>query len=191
MRVTNQEQPFHPIYNYAVITDAEEGLILVNVNTLADGDPRNNFLKRAVTWNPDGVLNGARHVALGGHYAYIAADAGLVVVDLDDPLQPQLAATVAAERRARRRRCSSAICSSTDARRLEVVDVTDPTQPRLVPAAHACRSPTRTGSTSRALTPTSRPARKGSPSSTSSARSDRAIYQKFNADGAARTTRAT
>ena len=25
MRVDNQEQPFHPIYNYAVITDAEKG----------------------------------------------------------------------------------------------------------------------------------------------------------------------
>ena len=38
------------------VTDAEEGLILVDVNTLADGEPRNNFLKRALTWNADGVL---------------------------------------------------------------------------------------------------------------------------------------
>ena len=43
----NQEQRFHPIYNYAVVTDAEEGLFLVNVDTLADGEPRNNFLRRA------------------------------------------------------------------------------------------------------------------------------------------------
>ena len=42
---TNQEQPFHPIYNYAVVTDAEEGLILVNIDTMADGEPRNNFLQ--------------------------------------------------------------------------------------------------------------------------------------------------
>ena len=83
------------------ITDSEEGLILVDVDTLADGDPRNNFLKRAVTWNPGGVLNGARHITLGGHYAYIAADAGLVVVDLDDPLKPRHVATVRAARRAR------------------------------------------------------------------------------------------
>ena len=54
MRDDNQEPPFHPIYNYAYITDAEEGLILTNVNTLADGEPRNNFLKRALTWNPEG-----------------------------------------------------------------------------------------------------------------------------------------
>ena len=33
-----------------------KGLILVNVDTLADGEPRNNNLKRAVTWNEGGVL---------------------------------------------------------------------------------------------------------------------------------------
>ena len=33
-----RSRPFHPIYNYAVVTDAEEGLILVNVDTLADGE---------------------------------------------------------------------------------------------------------------------------------------------------------
>jgi hypothetical protein len=72
MRKVNQEQAIHPIYHYAVVTDAEEGLILVNVDTLADGEPRNNFLKRALTWNPGGVLKGASHVTLGGHYAYVA-----------------------------------------------------------------------------------------------------------------------
>src|SRR5258708_33547953 len=30
MRIDNQEQPFHPLYNYAYITDTEEGLILTN-----------------------------------------------------------------------------------------------------------------------------------------------------------------
>jgi hypothetical protein len=94
MRAANQEQPFHPIYSYAVVTDRVEGLILVDIDTLADGEPRNNFLKRAATWNPGNVLAGARHVTLAGHYAYIAADAGLVVVDLNDPLAPRLAATL-------------------------------------------------------------------------------------------------
>src|SRR5262249_38337450 len=94
MRAMNEEQPFHPIYHYAVVTDAQEGLILVDVDTLADREPRNNNLKRALTWNPNGVLDGARHVTLGGSYAYIAADAGLVVVDLDKPLKPAVAAIV-------------------------------------------------------------------------------------------------
>ncbi|MGJ8693601.1 MAG: hypothetical protein ACSHW0_14130 [Thalassotalea sp.] len=95
MRVTNQEVPFHPIYSYALITDAKEGLILTNMDTLMDGEPRNNFLKRAVTWNENNILAGARHLTVGGHYVYIIADAGLVVIDLDNPLAPQYVTTVA------------------------------------------------------------------------------------------------
>ncbi|MBU6253421.1 MAG: hypothetical protein KGN98_09530, partial [Alphaproteobacteria bacterium] len=90
MRAMNQEQAFHPIYKYAFVTDRVEGLILVNIETLADGDPRNNFLHRALTWNEGNILKGARHITLGGHYAYIAADAGLVVLDLNDPLKPRV-----------------------------------------------------------------------------------------------------
>jgi hypothetical protein len=98
MREMNEEQPFLPIYNYAVITDAEEGLVLVDVNTLADGEFRNNKLRRAEfgdgakAWNPEGVLDGARHVHLAGEVAYITARRGLVVVDLADPLAPKVAA---------------------------------------------------------------------------------------------------
>src|SRR3981081_4640982 len=82
----NEEQPFHPIYIYALITDSREGLILTDVNTLADAEPRNNFLRRSLTWNEGGILKGARHITIGGHYAYIAADAGLVILDLADPV---------------------------------------------------------------------------------------------------------
>jgi hypothetical protein len=92
MRKMNQEQAFRPIYHYAVVTDAIEGLILIDVDTLADGELRNNFLKRAVTWNPDNVLAGARHVTLAGDFAYVTATRGLVVIDLSDPLKPQLKA---------------------------------------------------------------------------------------------------
>jgi len=90
MRIENEEQPFHPIYNYALITDAEEGLILVDVNTLADGLPRNNFLKRSLTWNEKNVLDGARHITIAGHIVYITTPDALVVLDLNDPLSPQL-----------------------------------------------------------------------------------------------------
>ncbi len=94
MRKDNQEQPFHPIYRYAAITDAREGLILVDVDTLQDGEPRNNFLKRALTWDGGGALKGARHVTLAGHYAYVSTDKGVVVVNLDDPLKPKIANTL-------------------------------------------------------------------------------------------------
>ncbi len=138
MRVTNQEQPFHPIYRYAAITDAVEGLILTDITTMADGDPRNNFLERAVTWNGGtemrGVLDGARHIVLGGRFAYIAADKGLVVVDLDDPLHPKLAALVPLVG-ARASALQFRYLFVTDDGGLKVVDVTDPTRPRVVPGA--------------------------------------------------------
>ncbi len=131
MRVDNQEQPFHPIYNYAVVTDSKEGLFLVDVNTMADGEPRNNFLDRAVTWNQGGVLNGARHVTLGGRYAYVVADAGLVVVDLDQPLQPRHVATVPLND-GRASALQFRYLFVTDADGLKVVDVTSPEAPVLV-----------------------------------------------------------
>src|SRR3546814_525944 len=58
----NHEQALHPLYRYAVITDSVEGLILVDIDTMADGEFRNNKLSRALTWNPDNVLAGARHI---------------------------------------------------------------------------------------------------------------------------------
>ena len=76
----------YPIYNYALITDSREGLILTDINTLADANPRNNFLRRALTWNEGGVLKGARHITIGGHYVYVVADAGLVILNLDETM---------------------------------------------------------------------------------------------------------
>jgi hypothetical protein len=134
MRADNEEQPFHPIYNYAFITDAEEGLILVDVNTLTDRDPRNNFLHRALTWNPGGVLNGARHITLGGHFAYIAAKAGLVVVDLNDPMRPKVASVVPLPD-PRASALQFRYLWVTDARGLEVLDVTHLDKPRYVEGA--------------------------------------------------------
>jgi hypothetical protein len=129
----NEEQAFHPLYRYAVVTDAEEGLILVDVETFADREPRNNFLKRALTWNEGGVLNGARHITLGGHYAYIAADAGLVVIDLNDPLKPRHAATVPL-RDARASALQFRYLWVSDAEGLKLLDVTRMGAPTLVPS---------------------------------------------------------
>ncbi len=134
MRVDNQEQPFHPIYNYAVITDRVEGLILTNINTFSDGDLNNNFIARAATWNPDGILAGARHITLGGHYAYIIADRGLVIVDLDQPTSPQLVATLPL-REGRASALQFRYLFVTDSSGLSVVDVTNPAHPLFVEGA--------------------------------------------------------
>jgi hypothetical protein len=127
----NQERPFHPIYDYALITDAEEGLILVNVDALIGTDPAKKGLKRALTYNPDGILKGARHLALGGHFAYIIADAGLVIVNLDAPLTPTVASIVPLTR-ARAAALQFRYLFVSDEAGLEVIDVTDPKTAHLV-----------------------------------------------------------
>ena len=132
MRKQNLEQPFHPLFSYAFITDSVEGLILVDVNTLADGEPRNNFLKRSLTWNPNGILNGARHASIGGNYLYIAADSGLVVVDIDNPLEPRLVATLPLDD-LRATMLQFRYLFATTAAGLEVIDVTDPENPKTTP----------------------------------------------------------
>jgi hypothetical protein len=129
MRDDNEEQPFHPIYNYALITDSREGLILANVNTLADGEPRNNFLQRALTWNPDGILNGARHLTIGGHYVYITAKIGIVIVNLDQPLKPHVESVIPLND-GRASALQFRYLFVTDAEGLRVIDVTDPKHPR-------------------------------------------------------------
>jgi hypothetical protein len=88
--VVNEEQPIHPLYAYLYVADRYEGLILVNAATLLDGDPRNNFLSRALTYNPDGVLNGASNITIAGNFAWVTTDKNVVIVDLSTPLQPRI-----------------------------------------------------------------------------------------------------
>ncbi|GHB04611.1 hypothetical protein GCM10009069_29020 [Algimonas arctica] len=139
LRNANQEQAFHPIYSYAVITDREEGLILVNINTLADGEARNNFFEReqfsdgSNAWT-GGVLRDARHVTLVGRYAYITTADGLVVIDLNDPLSPKHTATVPLTD-ARQSDVQFRYAYVTTARGLEVLDITDMSTPTHLPDA--------------------------------------------------------
>jgi hypothetical protein len=132
MREDNEEQPFHPIYSYALITDSREGLILTNINTLADGNPRNNFLRRALTWNEGGILKGARHVVIGGHFVYVVADAGVVILNLDDPLHPKVESVVPLQD-ARASALQFRYLFVTDREGLKAIDVTDKKHPLVVP----------------------------------------------------------
>lgn len=130
----NQEQPIHPLYSYAFITDAEEGLIVVDVDTMADGEPRNNFLERAATWNPGGALAGARHITLAGTTAYIAGDFGVAVVDLHTPVRPELITVIPFDG-ARATALQFRYLYVTDQNGFHVVDVTNPAEPRKVDTA--------------------------------------------------------
>jgi len=130
----NLEMPMHAIYHYAAVVDSVEGLILVNVDTLSDGDPTNNFLERALTWNENGVLAGARSIQLAGARAYIGTEKALVIVDLDDPLSPKVECQIPFNR-------ISGIAIQfryafvTDADGFHVVEITHPAKARLIPQA--------------------------------------------------------
>jgi hypothetical protein len=93
----NQEQPLHEIYDHAFVTDAEEGLVVVGpLHTLLDGDPRNNFIRRAGAFDGGGKLQGAVSMTLAGTLGFVATPRGLVVLDLDKPAQPRIVAEVEA-----------------------------------------------------------------------------------------------
>lgn len=143
----NEEQPIHLLYGFLYIADKQEGLIIVGdpnfkskspgVSTLLDGNPLNNFLKRALTFNPGGILTGARRIAIAGTFAYVLTDKALVVVDLNNPLSPQVTATIGApvlhEPRGIAVQFRYAFVVDRDG--LKTMDVTDLAQPK--PVANA------------------------------------------------------
>jgi len=140
-RPENEEQHAHLMYGFLYVADKYEGLVIVGdpnlkaktpgVGTLLDGDPTNNFLKRALAFNPNGVLNGARRIAFAGTYAYVLADSGLVVVDLDNPLQPKVTAQIGSP--TLERPVGIAVqfryAFVVDRAGLKVLDITDPSKP--------------------------------------------------------------
>jgi hypothetical protein len=134
MQDVNLEQPMHALYEYAYITDSEEGLILVNVDTMYDFEPRNNNVDRALTWNEGGVLNGVRHLAIAGTWFYAATPAGVVVLDMSEPLVPRYVTTIEVpDPRASQVQFRYLFVSTREG--LQTVDVTDPTRPRIVTGA--------------------------------------------------------
>lgn len=129
----NKEGPIHPLFGYLYIADKYEGLILTGAGPVIDGDPANNFLKRAVTFNPHGVLVGARHISIAGHYAYVCCDAGLVVVDIDKPTTPVVTSVLGKDALAGARMSAvqfryAYVC---DEEGVKVLDATDPARPVL------------------------------------------------------------
>jgi hypothetical protein len=102
----NEEQPIALLYGFLYVADAQEGLVVIGnpdlkskspgVGTLLDGNPSNNFLKRALAFNPGGILAGAHRITIAGNFAYILTDKSLVAVDLENPLAPKVTATLGA-----------------------------------------------------------------------------------------------
>ncbi|MGC2828166.1 MAG: hypothetical protein WB994_00865 [Candidatus Acidiferrum sp.] len=143
----NEEQAIHLLYGFLYVADKEEGLVVIGnpdlkssspgVGTLLDGNPTNNFLKRSLAFNPNGILTGARAITIAGTYAYILTDKSLVVVDLDNPLAPRVTSTIGAPAlnspRAIAVQFRYAFVADRDG--LKVLNVTDLAQPK--PIANA------------------------------------------------------
>jgi len=140
----NEEQPIALMYGFIYVTDLEEGLVVIGdpnlkskrpgVLTLLDGNPANNFLKRALAFNPNGLLNGARRITIAGHYAYILCSRGLVVVNIENPLVPKVESEVALVD-ARGLAIQFRYAFVVDREGLKVLDVTSLAHPRVVPGA--------------------------------------------------------
>jgi hypothetical protein len=143
----NEEQSIALMYGFLYVTDSEEGLIVIGdpnlkskapgVLTLLDGNPSNNFLKRAATFNPNGVLQGARRITIAGSYAYILCDRGLVVVNIANPLEPKVESEIGAPELVGPRGIAVQFRYAfvVDREGLKVLDVTSLAHPRVVSGA--------------------------------------------------------
>ena len=136
-RPENREQPYvyrgktqnlHEIYRYAYVSDREEGLVIVDVDCLSDGNPENNFTKRAATFNPNGVLDGAVNLTVAGTTVYVCANAGVVAVGIEDPLAPRVLAIAGSPsiQRPRAVQVQFRYAFVCDAEGVKVLDVTVP-----------------------------------------------------------------
>jgi len=142
----NEEQPIPLLYGFLYVADKEEGLVVIGnpdlkakspgVGTLLDGNPTNNFLQRAATFNPEGLLTGARRISIVGNYAYILTDKHLVVVDLQNPLSPKVTATIGQPDLddPRGMAVQFRYAFVVDRYGMKVLDVTDLAHPKPVPA---------------------------------------------------------
>jgi hypothetical protein len=143
----NEEQRIHLLYGFLYVADKEEGLVIIGdpnlkskspgVGTLLDGNPANNFLKRALAFNPDGVLTGARRITIAGTFAYVLTEKALVIVDLGNPLAPRITASIGAPELSEPRGVAVQFRYAfvVDRDGLKVLDVTDLSQPKPVSKA--------------------------------------------------------
>jgi len=133
----DDKQPIPLVYAFLYVTDKYEGLIEVTAATLLDGDPANNKVKRALTFNPNGLLNGASNITIAGFYAYITCDRGLVILNLQDPANPKVVAEIGEPtlKKPKAVQIQFRYAFVIDEEGLKVIDLTDPDKPHPVSGA--------------------------------------------------------
>jgi hypothetical protein len=133
----NEEQPISLIYAWVFVTDREEGLVMVSVGTLVDGNPRNNFLdkEKVIRFNPDGKLTGAMQSYMAGTNLYVVGKNGLFVLGLSNTelVAPKLVGELTSGlKNPRAIAVQFRYAFVTDDEGLKIIDITEPTKPRLV-----------------------------------------------------------
>ena len=131
------KQNLHESYRMAYVTDLSEGLVVVDVDCLQDGDPQNNFIEAVCRFNPNGILNGAVNLAVAGTTVYVCCDAGIVAVNIDDPRAPRVIGQVGAPHIVKPRAIGVQFRYAfvADSEGLKVVDITVPEQMSAVSGA--------------------------------------------------------
>ena len=85
----------------------------------------------ALTWNPNGILDGASSIYVAGRWLFIGAAKGLAIVDIDQPLTPKLLSTIPQLQNATSIGIQFRYAFVTDKVGLHAVDITDPARPRV------------------------------------------------------------
>jgi hypothetical protein len=135
----NQEKPIAELFRYAYITDRQEGLIVVDVNTFHDHNPQNNYINRAVTYNPNNKLDGAVKIRIAGNYAYIMSEkTGLNIVDISQPRSPKWVAGIGKPDiiEGRSLAIQFRYCLIVDKEGFKIFDITEANKPTLVPDSY-------------------------------------------------------
>lgn len=127
----NEEQPIHPIYGHVFVTDRELGLVVVDVSTLFNGNPEDNFLYKDAQYNPEGKLTGANYAVCAGTRVYICTPRGLSVVNVNQPRQPRLVGEYTGSflKNPRAIYIQFRYAFVTDEEGLKVLDITNPDEP--------------------------------------------------------------
>ena len=149
------------MYGYIYVADRDEGLILVPAGTLLDGNPLNNFLGRELTFNPGGILNGARASRSSAPMPTSPATPASSSSRLDDPKHPEVTSVVGEPflKHPRAVQVQFRYAFVCDEEGIKVLDVTDLAHPAA--RRDVCRCTMPAASTWRGPMPTSRPGRQG------------------------------
>ena len=133
----NEEQPMPAWYGYAFVSDRKLGVVVCDVRTLLDGNPKNNFLRKTAEFNPDGRLAGAEYCVCAGHRLYVCTKRGIAVVSVEDPENPRLLSELSNGflKNPRAIAIQSLYAFVTDDDGMKVLSLKDPDRPQPLPGA--------------------------------------------------------